>query len=58
MGIGPYIGDCRPTDTYQVFGACSDQNSEEKNKTIRHGEESPRPKKKQTPASKSQPRAN
>lgn len=46
MGIGPYIGDCRPTDDYQVFGACSDQNSEKKNADIRQGKEPARPKKK------------
>ena len=32
MGVGPYIGDCRPSDDYQVFGACSDQNTAKKNK--------------------------
>jgi len=46
MGSGPYIGNCRPTDDYQVFGACSDQNTEKKNSLIRKGEEPPRKKKK------------
>jgi len=46
MGAGPYIGNCRPSDDYQVFGACSDQNTEKKNDSIRKGQESPRPKKK------------
>lgn len=35
--FGPYIGNCVDTDTYQVWGACSDQNSEKKNKSIRNG---------------------
>lgn len=46
MGVGPYIGDCRPSDDYQVFGACSDQNTEKKNDLIRKGKEPPRSKKK------------
>jgi len=46
MGVGPYIGDCRPSDDYQVFGACSDQNTEKKNDLIRKGQEPPRSKKK------------
>jgi len=37
MGSGPYIGNCVDTDNYQVLGACSDQNSEKKNKSIRNG---------------------
>jgi hypothetical protein len=37
-GFGPYIGNCIDTDNYQVFGACSDQNSEKKNKAIRNGD--------------------
>lgn len=37
LGSGPYIGNCVDTDTYQVLGACSDQNSEKKNKEIRKG---------------------
>jgi hypothetical protein len=36
-GFGPYIGNCTDTDNYQVLGACSDQNSEKKNKSIRNG---------------------
>ena len=38
MGTGPYIGNCTDTDTYQVFGACSDQNSEKRNKEYRKGD--------------------
>ena len=38
MGGGPYIGNCTDTDTYQVLGACSDQNSAEKNQKYRDGE--------------------
>jgi hypothetical protein len=37
MGSGPYMGNCVDTDNYQVLGACSDQNSEKKNKSIRNG---------------------
>lgn len=37
MGSGPYIGNCVDTSDYVVLGACSDQNSENKNKSIRHG---------------------
>lgn len=37
LGVGPYIGNCVDTDTYQVLGACSDQNSEKKNQQIRKG---------------------
>lgn len=37
MGSGPYIGNCIDTDEYQVIGACSDQNSEKKNKEYRKG---------------------
>lgn len=37
LGSGPYIGNCTDTDDYQVIGACSDQNSEKKNKEYRHG---------------------
>jgi hypothetical protein len=37
MGAGPYIGNCVDTDSYQVLGACSDQNSEKKNKSISSG---------------------
>ena len=32
MGSGPYIGNCTNTSDYQVLGACSDQNSEKKNR--------------------------
>lgn len=46
MGSGPYIGNCQPTDDYQVFGACSDQNTEKKNAIIRKGQEPDRKKKK------------
>ena len=45
MGSGPYIGNCQPTDNYQVFGACSDQNTEKKNAVIRKGQEPERKKK-------------
>ena len=45
MGSGPYIGNCQPTDNYQVFGACSDQNTEKKNAVIRKGQELARKKK-------------
>ncbi len=38
MGVGPYIGNCTDTDDYQVIGACSDQNSEKKNKAYHKGE--------------------
>lgn len=38
MGSGPYIGDCVDTDDYQVIGACSDQNSEKKNKAYRNSD--------------------
>lgn len=37
MGVGPYIGNCTDTDTYQVLGACSDQNTEKRNKQYRKG---------------------
>lgn len=37
MGSGPYIGNCTDTSDYQVIGACSDQNSEGKNKAYRNG---------------------
>jgi hypothetical protein len=37
MGSGPYIGNCTDTSDYQVLGACSDQNSEGKNKKYRDG---------------------
>ena len=37
MGFGPYIGPCVDTPNYQVVGACSDQNSDKKNKKIRKG---------------------
>ena len=37
MGSGPYIGNCVDTSDYQVIGACSDQNSEKKNKEYRSG---------------------
>ena len=37
MGVGPYIGNCTDTSDYQVIGACSDQNSEKKNKAYRDG---------------------
>jgi len=37
MGVGPYIGNCTDTSDYQVIGACSDQNSERKNKECRQG---------------------
>jgi hypothetical protein len=37
LGGGPYIGNCVDTSDYQVLGACSDQNSEKKNKAYRHG---------------------
>jgi hypothetical protein len=30
MGVGPYIGNCQPSDDYQVFGACSDQSINKK----------------------------
>jgi len=36
--FGPYIGPCVNTDTYQVFGACSDQNTEAQNKKYRLGQ--------------------
>lgn len=35
--FGPYIGPCVDTPNYQVWGACSDQNSDKKNKKIRQG---------------------
>lgn len=38
LGGGPYIGNCTDTGDYQVLGACSDQNSEAKNKKYRKGE--------------------
>jgi hypothetical protein len=37
MGVGLYIGNCIDTDTYQVLGACSDQNSEKRNKKYHKG---------------------
>lgn len=36
--FGPYIGPCIDTPNYQVWGACSDQNSDAKNKKIRQGD--------------------
>lgn len=47
IGVGPYIGNCTDTDTYQVVGACSDQNSEKKNLRIRKGDVSHKKIKKQ-----------
>jgi hypothetical protein len=41
----PYIGPCINTKDYQVWGACSDQNSEETNKKIRNGERNKKEKK-------------
>jgi len=35
--FGPYIGPCIDTPNYQVWGACSDQNTDAKNKKIRQG---------------------
>lgn len=37
MGFGPYIGNCVDTNDYQVMGACSDQNSDKKNNSIKNG---------------------
>lgn len=37
MGSGPYISNCADTSDYIVLGACSDQNSEKRNKDYRHG---------------------
>lgn len=37
LGSGPYIGGCTDTDDYMVIGACSDRNSEKKNKQYRDG---------------------
>jgi hypothetical protein len=37
-GFGPYIGPCVDTDNYQVQGACSQLNSDKKNKSISSGE--------------------
>ncbi len=42
VASGPYIGGCKDTATYQVLGACSDCNSEKKNKKIRDGDMSGR----------------
>lgn len=36
-GFGPYIGDCLDTDNYQVQGACSQLNTDKKNKKISSG---------------------
>lgn len=36
-GFGPYIGPCVDTDNYQVQGACSQLNSDKKNKSISSG---------------------
>jgi hypothetical protein len=45
-GFGPYIGPCVDTPNYQVWGACSDYNSENKNKKIRKGDVGHKKKKK------------
>lgn len=37
-GFGPYIGPCIDTDNYQVQGACSQLNTDKKNKKISSGE--------------------
>lgn len=39
FGFGPFIGKCKPTADYIPVGACSDQNTEAKNKRIRKGED-------------------
>jgi hypothetical protein len=39
FGFGPFIGKCRATADYIPVGACSDQNTEAKNKRIRKGED-------------------
>jgi hypothetical protein len=31
-GTGPYIGGCKSTADYQVWGACSDQKPQKKQK--------------------------
>lgn len=36
-GFGPYIGPCIDTPNYQVMGACSNYNTEKKNRSIRQG---------------------
>jgi len=33
----PYIGPCIDTDNYIVMGACSERNTDAKNKKIRQG---------------------
>lgn len=38
MGTGPYIGNCTDTSDYQVIGACSDLNSNKRNKAYRLGD--------------------
>lgn len=35
--VGPYIGKCVDTATYVVQGACSDQNTDAKNRAISAG---------------------
>ena len=35
--VGPYIGSCTDTATYVVQGACSDQNTDKKNRQISAG---------------------
>ena len=37
LGVGPYIGKCIDTDNYVVMGACSDQNTDAKNRSISAG---------------------
>ena len=37
-GFGPYIGPCIDTPNYQVMGACSDYNTDSKNRSVRRGE--------------------
>ena len=37
-GFGPYIGPCVDTDNYQVQGACSQLNTDRKNRKISSGE--------------------
>lgn len=34
---GPYIGGCKSRPDFQVSGACSDRNSDRKNKKISNG---------------------
>lgn len=35
MGIGPYIGGCNSTATYQVYGSCSDLKPRKKRKKFK-----------------------